>query len=365
MRKILKLNEFVDFVNNVELDNESINESIEELSPTELEALVYNQIIAVEEELVLTEGLKELLAKIANPVTFVKLKSGANKYKKGLISKYKIENEFNDKKGDVDTKEEKDRLDVLKKQKLTAIDDKIKAISDKMDGNTEGKVVLQKVASLMRTKAKIKAADAGIKDADSRAEVIDKLNSTVARQEEALRKAAEQRNKPKETETSVTKTSTEDGKKKVAPAPKAPAAKKDAPAPEAPPAPAASASPAVSDNFEEDAKKEASSMSKDQLASKVRELKSERESDASRLASLKEKITGASVSGSNGIDEKISDAKKKLAKAAESSKPKIQSEIDTLEKEKQKLQAQIADQEKGKALTDKLFTIYSNALQSA
>ena len=214
MRKILKLNEFVDFVNNVELDNESINESIEELSPTELEALVYNQIIAVEEDLVLTEGLKELLAKVANPVTFVKLKSGANKYKKGLISKYKIENEFNDKKGDVDTKEEKDRLDVLKKQKLTAIDDKIKAISDKMDANTEGKVVLQKVASLMRTKAKIKAADAGIKDADSRAEVIDKLNSTVARQEEALRKAAEQRNKPKETETSVTKTSTEAEKKK-------------------------------------------------------------------------------------------------------------------------------------------------------
>ena len=220
MRKILKLNEFVDFYNS-EIED-TLNESAAELTPAEIEALIYNQIIAVEEGDELTEGLKEIIATIGNPVTFLKLKSSAAKYKKGLVSKYKIENEFNDKKDDADSKEEKDRLDVLKKQKLTAIDDKIKAISDKMDSHTEGKTTLQKLASLMRTKAKIKAAEAGIKDADDRAEIIDKLNNTAARKEEALRKAAEAKGRPRETETSVS----------------APSGKKEAPAPSAPASPA-------------------------------------------------------------------------------------------------------------------------------
>ena len=106
-------------------------------------------------------------------------------------------------------------------------------------------------------------------------------------------------------------------------------------------------------------------MSKDKLEAKVRELKSERDADNSRLASMKEKLTGASIAGPNGVIEKIKELKTKLSKAAASSKPKIQGEIDTLEREKAKLESEIADQEKGKAMTDKLYTIYSNALQSA
>lgn len=348
MRKVLKLNEFVEIYNEVKEDQ--INESVdfESLTPAEIEALIYNQIIAVEEDEELTEGLKDILASVGNPVTFVKIKSGANKYKKGLIAKYKIENEFNDKKDDADTKEEKDRLDVLKKQKLTAIDDKIKAIADKMDGDTEGKPTLQKLASLMRTKAKIKAAEAGIKDADDRADIIDKLNTSAARKEEALVKAAEQRKKPKETETSVS----------------APSGKKPAPAPSAPASPAKKKVASQAAPKEEDTSKDAKSMNDDALEKKVRELKSERESDAATLASLREKLTGRSVAGKNGVIEKIEDLKSKLAKASATSKTKIQAEIETLEKEKAKLEAEIKSQEEGKALTDKLYTTYSNELQS-
>jgi len=229
MRKILKLNEFVDFYNS-EIEG-PLNESIEELTPAEIEALIYNQIIAVEEDLQLTEGLKEIIATIGNPVTFLKIKSSANKYGKGLISKYKIENEFQDKKDNADSKEEKDGLEVLKKQKLSALDDKIKAISDKMDSHTEGKATMQKLASLMRTKAKIKAAEAGIKDSDERSEIIDRLNDTAARKEEALRKAAETKTSAKNADRTIVvdrtkKTDAAPSGKKEAPAPQAPSGKK-------------------------------------------------------------------------------------------------------------------------------------------
>jgi hypothetical protein len=218
-----------------------------------------------------------------------------------------------------------------------------------MDDFTEGKATLQKLASLMRSKAKIAAAEAGIADADERAEIIDRLNASVAKKEQALRKAAEERKKSQGS-TTPSQPATQ------------PAAPKTASATSAPAAP--EKKKVINQNGEEDTSKDAKSMSNDALEKKVRELKSEREADASRLAAFKEKLTGRSVAGKNGVIEKIEDLKTQLTKAAESSKKKIQSQIDALEKEKKALEAQIKDQEEGKAVTDKLYTTYSNELQS-
>lgn len=289
----------------------------------EIDALVLLQVISIDEEVVsVHEGLFDY---IKNPIAATKLTNNAKKLAQVLTTKYKVEDEFDDKIAEADPSK-KDALKKLKTSKISILGDKESAINDRMDTLSSSSAGLGKMATLLKLRAKIKAAEAGIQDKDERAEKLSNLKQRETASVQSLQQIGKEA-KAKEAETQK--------EEKAKPA-------------------QTSAEP------KQPAKVES-------LEDQYTRLKSERQQDESALASMKEKLTGRSVSGQNGILEKIAakQAQLKDAKLGEQKKAQIRKEIDALKEEADKLKAEIADFEEGVKETRKLEAETYDKLQAA
>lgn len=287
---------------------DALNETgINYLTPEEIEALIFLQIISVDENEV-SEGLLDF---VKNPIKATKITNNAKQLAQVLTTKYKIDDDTDDKVAKAETKEQKDKIRELADKKKEILDDKEKAILDRMD-ELSTDAGLAKMAALLKVKARIKAAEAGITDKDERIQKIEGLKQREADATEKLRelgkKAAEAQAKKAEREKEAAKEEPKTSEK----------------------------SPKI-----------------ESLEDQYARLKVERQQDEAALAGLKEKLTGRSTSGVNGILEKIAAAKAKLQdpKVGADKKEMIKKEIDSLQSEAEKLRAKIADFEEGIKIT--------------
>lgn len=307
--KLMTLSEYRLVESEVKRDTlDALNETgINYLTPEEIEALIFLQIISVDENEV-SEGLLDF---VKNPIKATKITNNAKQLAQVLTTKYKIDDDTDDKVAKAETKEQKDKIRELADKKKEILDDKEKAILDRMD-ELSTDTGLAKMAALLKVKARIKAAEAGITDKDERIQKIEGLKQREADATEKLRelgkKAAEAQAKKAEREKEAAKEEPKTSEK----------------------------SPKI-----------------ESLEDQYARLKVERQQDEAALAGLKEKLTGRSTSGVNGILEKIAAAKAKLQdpKVGADKKEMIKKEIDSLQSEAEKLRAKIADFEEGIKIT--------------
>lgn len=307
--KLMTLSEYRLVESEVKRDTlDALNETgINYLTPEEIEALIFLQIISVDENEV-SEGLLDF---VKNPIKATKITNNAKQLAQVLTTKYKIDDDTDDKVAKAETKEQKDKIRELADKKKEILDDKEKAILDRMD-ELSTDAGLAKMAALLKVKARIKAAEAGITDKDERIQKIEGLKQREADATEKLRelgkKAAEAQAKKAEREKEAAKEEPKTSEK----------------------------SPKI-----------------ESLEDQYARLKVERQQDEAALAGLKEKLTGRSTSGVNGILEKIAAAKAKLQdpKVGADKKEMIKKEIDSLQSEAEKLRAKIADFEEGIKIT--------------
>ena len=329
--KILSLSEYKLFESEIRKETlEALNEAdICDLTPEEIDALVFLQVISVDEQTVINEGLFDF---VKNPIAATKLNNNAKQLAQILTTKYKVEDEFDDKIADA-APDAKEPLKKLKTQKISILKDKEDGITGRMDTLAGSNPGLEKMATLLKLRAKIKAAEAGIQDKDERADRLSKLKPREAATAKSLQQIGKEETK-KEKE-----------KEKAADTPTA--------------APSAKTSSATSVSQK--------STKDESLEDQYTRIKAERQQDESALASMKEKLTGRSVAGQNGILEKIAAKQAQLndAKLSDQKKEQIRKEIEGLNAEAEKLKAQIADFEEGIKDTRKIETELYNKLQAS
>jgi chromosome segregation ATPase len=308
--RLMTLSEYQLVESEVKRDTlDALNETgINYLTPEEIEALIFLQIISVDENEV-SEGLLDF---VKNPIKATKITNNAKQLAQVLSTKYKIDDDTDDRVAKAETKEQKDKIRELANKKKEILDDKEKAILDRMD-ELSTDAGLAKMAALLKVRARIKAAEAGISDKDERIQKIEGLKKREADATEKLRELG----------------------KKAAEA-QAQKAEREKEAAKAEPQQAAEKSPKV-----------------ESLEDQYARIKSERQQDEAALTGLKEKLTGRSTSGVNGILEKIAAAKAKLQdpKVGADKKELIRKEIDSLQSDAEKLRAKIADFEEGIKIT--------------
>ena len=325
--KILSLKEYKVLESEIRKETlEALNEAdICDLTPEEIDALVFLQVISVDEQIVINEGLFDF---VRNPIAATKLTNNAKQLAQVLTTKYKVEDEFDDKIADAESSK-KEPLKKLKTSKITILKDKEDALNDRMDTLSGSSAGLGKMATLLKLRAKIKAAEAGIQDKDERADKLSQLKPREAATAQSLKEIGQEA-KVKEAEKS------KEEKQKLTQAAQKPASEQK---------------PAKVENLE------------DQYS----RIKSERQQDESVLSGMKEKLTGRSVAGQNGILEKIAgkQAQLKDAKLSDQKKEQIRKEIDALNSEAEKLRAEIADFEEGVKDTRRIESEIYDKLQSA
>jgi chromosome segregation ATPase len=324
--KILSLKEYKVLESEIRKETlEALNEAdIYDLTPEEIDALVFLQVISVDERIVINEGLFDF---VRNPIAATKLTNNAKQLAQVLTTKYKVEDEFDDKIADAESSK-KEPLKKLKMSKITILKDKEDALNDRMDTLSGSSAGLGKMATLLKLRAKIKAAEAGIQDKDERADKLSQLKPREAATAQSLKQIGQEA-KTKEAEKS------KEEKQKPAQAQKQESEQK----------------PAKVESLEDEYSR----------------IKSERQQDESVLSGMKEKLTGRSVAGQNGILEKIAgkQAQLKDAKLSDQKKEQIRKEIDALNSEAEKLRAEIADFEEGVKDTRRIESEVYDKLQSA
>lgn len=326
--KILSLKEYKVLESEVRKETlEALNEAdICDLTPEEIDALVFLQVISVDEQIVINEGLFDF---VRNPIAATKLTNNAKQLAQVLTTKYKVEDEFDDKIADAESSK-KEPLKKLKTSKVQILKDKEDAINDRMDTLSGSSPGLGKMATLLKLRAKIKAAEAGIQDKDERADKLSQLKPREAATAQSLKEIGQEA-KAKEAEKSK-----EEKQQKPTQSTQKPASEQK---------------PAKVESLED----------------QYLRIKSERQQDESALASMKEKLTGRSVAGQNGVLEKIAgkQAQLKDAKLSDQKKEQIRKEIDALNSEAEKLRAEIADFEEGIKDTRRIESEVYDKLQAA
>lgn len=319
--KILSLSEYKLFESEIRKETlEALNEAdICDLTPEEIDALVFLQVISVDEQIAVNEGLFDF---VKNPIAATKLTNNAKQLAQVLTTKYKVEDEFDDKIADA-ASDKKEPLKKLKTSKISILKDKEDAINSRMDTLSGSSAGLGKMATLLKLRAKIKAAEAGIQDKDERAEKLSQLKPrevATAQSLQQIGKEAAQRTKEADAAEKTNKTPTTQKSAKV-----------------------------------------------ESLEDQYGRIKTERQQDEATLASMREKLTGRSVSGANGTLEKIASKQAQLkdAKLSDQKKEQIRKEIEGLNAEAEKLKAQIADFEEGIKDTRKIETELYNKLQAS
>lgn len=324
--KILSLSEYKLFESEIRKETlEALNEAdICDLTPEEIDALVFLQVISVDEQIVINEGLFDF---VKNPIAATKLTNNAKQLAQVLTTKYKVEDEFDDKIADA-ASDKKEPLKKLKTSKISILKDKEDAITSRMDTLSGSSAGLGKMATLLKLRAKIKAAEAGIQDKDERAEKLSQLKPREVATAQSLKEIGQEA-KTKEAEKS----------------------KEEKQQPKTTQEPASQQKPAKVESLED----------------QYLRIKSERQQDESALASMKEKLTGRSVAGQNGILEKIAakQAQLKDAKLSDQKKEQIRKEIDALNSEAEKLRTEIADFEEGIKDTRRIESEIYDKLQAA
>jgi len=322
--KILSLSEYKLFESEIRKETlEALNEAdICDLTPEEIDALVFLQVISVDEQIVINEGLFDF---VKNPIAATKLTNNAKQLAQVLTTKYKVEDEFDDKIADA-ASDKKEPLKKLKTSKISILKDKEDAITSRMDTLSGSSAGLGKMATLLKLRAKIKAAEAGIQDKDERAEKLSQLKPREAATAQSLQQIGKEAAQKTKDDTAAEKTKT------------------------TPKTPPGDQKPAKVESLED----------------QYTRIKAERQQDESTLASMKEKLTGRSVSGQNGTLEKIAAKQSQLkdAKLSDQKKEQIRKEIDGLKSEAEKLKAQIADFEEGIKDTRRIETEVYDKLQS-
>jgi len=114
---------------------------------------------------------------IDNPIKWVKLKNNGKKYQKALVQKELTDLEYRKKSKDLPDEKRKQYKDAIDSKKKS-LDDIISAINDRMDvlASTD---TLKQALSLIKTKAKISAAQTAIKSSEVTANEIEKYKKII------------------------------------------------------------------------------------------------------------------------------------------------------------------------------------------